>query len=293
MDASRIQPRIPWVILGAYNSNGYRGVVAEEDESRFALSVRNLIPDEVILPRYDENDPKRALSYSLEPQFPADTIDTCANIPWDYTKGELSVKITGPDGKTTDLGTAPFVGKSGQWPTTKKAAFTAWKPPAYGQYTVRATGWIQDIWGNRYEGGGTYRFWIAKRMTMATATFQGQAYPVGNRYGRDMAFAPAVPADVSVTATLYVNSDPTITRTVSYRGKASPGGVFGAAQGMVPLVFDAPGEYHAQVLATYTDQDGHLWVSTMRHAGVVYPEDSAIVARGKKLTVDGKLVDRG
>ena len=33
-------------------------------------------------------------------------------------------------------------------------------------------------------------------MTMATATFQGMAYPVGNRYGRDIGFAPAVPADV-------------------------------------------------------------------------------------------------
>jgi len=31
----------------------------------------------------------------------------------------------------------------------------------------------------------------------------------------------------------------------------------------------------------------------MRHAGVVYPEDSSIVAHGKKLSVQGKLVDRG
>ena len=31
----------------------------------------------------------------------------------------------------------------------------------------------------------------------------------------------------------------------------------------------------------------------MRHAGVVYPPDSPIVARGKKLTVGGKYVDRG
>ncbi len=294
VDAAKIQPRIPWVILGNYNSNGYRGVVAEEDASRFALSGRNLIPDEVILPRYDENNPKVALSYNLEPQFPADTIDGPSNIPWDYTKGELTVEVTAPDGKVTNLGTAPFVGKSGQWPTTRKPAFTAWKPAGYGQYTVKATGWTQDIWGNRYEGGGTYRFWIAKRMTLATATFQGQAYPVGNRYGRDMAFAPAVPANVVVTATLYANSDPTKAKIVAYSGKASPGGIFGAAQGMQPLVFDAPGEYHAQVLATYTDQEGHLWVSSMRHAGVVYPADSDIVARGKKVAdAKGKLMDRG
>jgi len=293
VDASTIKPRIPWVILGNYNSNGYRAVVAEEDKARFALSNRNLIQDEVILPLYDETNPKRVLAYNLEPQFPADTIFERQNIPWDYTRGELAIQVTAPNGKTTDLGTAPFVGKAGRWLTTRNPKFTQWQPPLYGQYTVKATGWIVDKWGNRYAGGGTYKFWIAKRMTLATATFQGQAYPVGNRYGRDIGFSPAVPADVVVTATLYVNSDPKNARTITYTGKASSGGIFGAAQGMKPLVFDAPGEYHAQVLATYTDADGHLWVESMRHAGVVYPEDSPIVAHGKKLNVRGKLVDRG
>jgi len=31
----------------------------------------------------------------------------------------------------------------------------------------------------------------------------------------------------------------------------------------------------------------------MRHAGVVYGEDSPIIAHGKKLAVGGKFVDRG
>ena len=294
IDASTIKPRIPWVILSNYNSNGYRGVVADEDAAHFALSDRNIIHDDVILPLYDENNPKNTLAYNLEPQFPADTIDPRENISWDYTQGQLSIRVTGPDGKTIDLGTAPYVAKAGQMPTTKNAKFTQWKPQAYGQYTVKATGWTQDIWGNKYEGGGTYHFWIAKRMTLATATFQGQAYPVGNRYGRDIGFSPAVPADVVVTATLYVNSDPKNARTVVSTGKASTGGLFTSVQGLKPLPFDAPGEYHATVLAKYTDADGHLWVESMRHAGVVYPDDTPIVAHGKKLTLPGnKLVDRG
>ena len=45
-------------------------------------------------------------------------------------------------------------------------------------------------------------------MTLATATFQGMPYPVGSSYGRDIQFNPAVPADVQVTATLFVDSDP-------------------------------------------------------------------------------------
>ncbi|MCL5027156.1 MAG: hypothetical protein M1531_11815, partial [Chloroflexi bacterium] len=293
VDASAIQPRIPWLLLAGYNSNGYRGVVADEDQGRFAMSERNLIPDEVILPLYGERGNR--LAYSLEPQFPIDIIDPRNNIPWDYGSGELSVQVTGPDGETTDLGTAPFVEKRGFGSTTRQPAFAAWRPAGYGRYTVTATGWIADIWGNRYQGGGTYHFWIAKRMTLATATFQGQSYPAGSRYGRDIGFAPAVPADVEVTATLYPDSDPALARTITYSGKATPGGIFGAAQGMQPLVLDAPGEYHAHVLATYTDPDGHLWVCSMRHAGVVYPQDSPIIAHGKKLPVNNKkdLVDRG
>ncbi|MDO8835515.1 MAG: M4 family metallopeptidase, partial [Vicinamibacterales bacterium] len=150
-----------------------------------------------------------------------------------------------------------------------------------------------DAAGRRYEGGGTYRFWIAKRMTLATATFQGQPYPVGASYGRDIQFNPAVPADVTVTADLYPNSDATNVRTLTYAGKASAAGLFGAAQGMKAFPLNAPGEYHAKILATYTDADGHVWVSTMRHAGVVYPEASPVIARGKKIAIGGKYVDRG
>ena len=205
VDASAIQPRFPWVLLASYNSNGYRGVVADEDRGRFALSNRSIIPDEVILPLY--NDAGARLSYSLEPQFPADTIDALQNIAWNWSSGELSAIVIGPDGSRVDLGTAAFVAKSGNGPTTKKTSFTAWKPHMYGRYTVTATGWIADASGRRYEGGGTYRFWIAKRMTLATATFQGMPYPVGSTYGRDTQFNPAVPADVTVTASLYPDSE--------------------------------------------------------------------------------------
>ena len=291
VDASRIQARFPWVLLYNYNSNGYKGVVADEDRHRFATSDRSLIPDEVILPMYDSAGTK--LSYSLEPLFPADTIDPLQNLSWNWTSGQLSGKVVGPDGSVVDLGTAPIAGKSGNGPTTKSTAFTAWKPHMYGRYTVTVTGWISDTSGRRYEGGGTYRFWIAKRMTLATATFQGIPYPVGSNYGRDIQFNPAVPADVQVTATLFVNSDERDIRTLFYSGRASTAGIFGAAQGMKSFPLGAAGEYHAHVLATYTDTEGHLWVSSMRHAGIVYSDTSKVIARGKKFAVSGKYVERG
>jgi len=293
VDAARIRRRVYWVLLGQYSSNGYSGVVADEDRGHFALSDRNIIPDEVILPLYDGNGNR--IGYSLEPDLRADSIDELRNIPWDFASGELSVQVTDPSGKTVDLGTAAFVDRKGRNPTTRNPKFTSWKPSGYGRYTVVARGWIADRWGNRYEGGGTYHFWIAKRMTMATATFQGQPYPVGSSYGRDIGFAPAVPADVTVTATLYPasSSDPAVVKELTYSGRATPGGIFGAAQGMKPFPLDAPGEYHARILATYTDGEGHLWVCSMRHAGVVYPPDGDLVAHGKMVKVGDKLVERG
>lgn len=291
VDASLLRPRVPWVLLGDYNSNGYKGAVAAEDRPVFAFSNRNLIPDEIILPMVDDNGNR--ISYSLEPQFPTDVIEARSNIPWNYASGEVSIVVTNPDGSVSDFGKNPFVGQKGSWPTTGKSTITAWKPPSYGYYTAACSGWIEDVWGHKYYGGGTYHFWIAKRMTLATATFQGMAYPTGGRYGRDMQFNPAVPADVEVSAVLYVNSDPANPVSVSYKGKASSGGLFGSAQGMVSLPLSSPGEYAAQVLAQYKDPDGHLWVCSMRHAGVVYPTDSTVAAHGKKLSVNGKYVDRG
>src|SRR5450830_764122 len=62
---------------------------------------------------------------------------------------------------------------------------------------------------------------------------------------------------------------------------------------MKPFVFDVPGEYHAHILATYTDAEKHLWVCRMRHAGVVYPGDGNLAAHGKMVKAHDKLVERG
>jgi hypothetical protein len=292
VNGSQILRRSYWVLLWDYNSNGYRGVVANEDQKRVAISPRNLIHDEIILPRYSTSG--TALSYNIEPMFLIDNINLQRNIPWNYSAGSYSARITYPNGTSKDLGTTSFMARRGNGATTLNSSFTAWKPPAYGNYTIEAYGWIQDLRGNRYYGGGNYTFYIAERLTLATATFQGQPYNVGNRYGRDMAFNPPCPANITVKAYLYANSDPNNITSVVSTGQATEGGIFGAAQGLKPLAFTVPGEYYATVLATYWDKNNTLWVSAMRHAGVVYPLDSTIEAHGKKLTLkNGTLVDRG
>jgi hypothetical protein len=291
VQGSTIQPRVPWVLLYNYNSNGYQGVIAEEDKPYFAIAPRNMIQDDVVLPLLGTNG--KPTSYNLEPIMIANSKDPTIDIPWDYSAGQISVAVTGPDGTTTSLGQYPFVRLSGSGPTTGKTALTAWVPPAYGQYTVTATGYFRDIYGNKYQGGGTYHFWIANRMTLATATFQGMPYPIGQAYGKDIAFAPPAPAKVTVTATLYPNSDPAQAITMNCSGTASAGGIFGALQGNKSLTLSVPGEYSAHILATYTDRSGAMWVATMRHAGVIYDPNGPIVARGKKLLVNNNYIAQG
>ena len=77
-------------------------------------------------------------------------------------------------------------------------------------------------------------------------------------------------ADVTVTATLFPGSDAAKARSITYSGKATAAGIFGAAQGMQSFVLDAPGEYHAAILAKYTDAEGHLWICVMRHLSLIH-----------------------
>ena len=292
VDASQIIRKPYWDLLWDYNSNGYRGVVAIENQKSVAISPRSMIHDAVVLPKVDVNG--NLISYNIEPNFLLDNDNTQRNIPMNYRSGQWTVKVTLPNGTLLNLGTANFTTQRGNGVTTQNSTFTAWKPPVYGNYSIEAYGWILDAWGNRYQGGGNYTFWIGNRLTVATATFQGMPYNVGNRYGRDLAFNPPVPANVTMKAQLFLNSDPNNVTTVVSSGVATMGGIWGAAQGMVPLSFPAPGEYFGTVTATYVDPGGVLWVAAMAHAGVVYPTNSSIVAHGKKLQLqNGTLVDRG
>lgn len=292
IDASQITRKPYWDLLWDYNSNGYRGVIAKEDQNRVAVSPRNMIHDAVVIPKVDVKGSQ--LSYNLEPNFLLDNDNTQRNIPINYHSGQWTVRITFPNGTIVNLGTANFTARRGNGATTQNTSFTAWKPTAYGNYSIEAYGWILDTWGNRYQGGGNYTFWIANRLTVATATFQGMPYNVGNRYGRDLAFNPPVPANVTMKAQLFVNSDPNNVTTVTSSGTATMGGIWGAPQGMIPLTFTAPGEYYATVSAIYLDPSGALWMAAMTHAGVVYPTNSSIVAHGKKLTLpNGTITEFG
>lgn len=106
VDGATLTRHMYWILLNDYNSNGYRGVVAAEDQDHFAISPRSIMEDEIILPLYDAGG--KVIAYNLEPTFITDTMDPQRAFAYDYTRGEWSVKVYGPDGGVQDLGTATF-----------------------------------------------------------------------------------------------------------------------------------------------------------------------------------------
>ena len=63
VDASQIIRKPYWDLLWDYNSNGYRGVVASEDQKIVAISPRSIIHDAVVLPKVDVNGESDFLQY--------------------------------------------------------------------------------------------------------------------------------------------------------------------------------------------------------------------------------------
>ena len=141
--------RSPGCCSHNYNSNGYRGVVADED----AHAVRHVRPQPDPR-RRDPADVRRRREPARRTRSNRSSRPTrstrCQNIAWDWASGELSVQIAGPDGSVVDLGDGRFVAKGEQRArprsrprsppgSRRPTAATPSRPPA-GSPTRRAGG---------------------------------------------------------------------------------------------------------------------------------------------------------
>jgi len=259
-------PRMPWALLLDREVHGVRGIVPEEERGSWALNARNRLGAEPLYPPG---------VYNLEPGFP-DLAYPALNYtyPMNARSGEVSVQVTGPDGKTADLGTAPFQALT-TWGATTRTGKYLFDFREYGEYRVRMKGWILDAYGNRHEGGGTYRLWIAERITFGT--FPSLPYTVGQGFLGALEVTPPVPADVSLTIEFYPESDAARRQVFSVSGKANSLGLFVSPK---PYAFPGPGEYFSRIEASYRDGEGRLWKGCLWGANVVAPADAPLVVRG-------------
>ncbi|MBC8132621.1 MAG: hypothetical protein H7X95_06540, partial [Deltaproteobacteria bacterium] len=158
---------------------------------------------------------------------------------------------------------------------------------SYGHYEVTMTGWARDAIGNVYQGGGTYDVWVAEALDLDLGTFAGTPFQVGDTMSTTVHVNPPVAADVSMTLRVLPNSNTAsaITRTVS--GRANAFGYFHPGPTADLLALESPGEYVLDVLVSYTDAQGRLWMGAQRAASVIETPNVPFVAHGKRGIVHG------
>ncbi|MFH1062000.1 MAG: hypothetical protein V1747_03840 [Candidatus Omnitrophota bacterium] len=282
-------PKMIWTLFAKQFSNGMQGVIAKEDSKDFQFSSRHIVPADFILPAPTQHTP--ALTLNLEPDFPTMLAKNMVEleqgskwefqtpIPLQYNGGQLEVQITAPDGKIKKIGPSPFAAASETGATTQNPDFQ-YTFIQSGKYTVHLTGWIEDVWGNRYNGGGTYEFWAANRLTFATSVKPGTPFSVGESYPPSAIIHPPCPADISFDLKLFRNSSSKDVKQVITKGKANRFGYFYPREKYEKMIFDCPGEYLATITASYTDEQGNFWMGSQRNGSVVAPQDSALIVHG-------------
>jgi hypothetical protein len=298
-------PRIPWMLLVDTFSNGTRGVRAIEDRDRFGLAQRILTQSETfIVPRTDPAT-GQPITFRLEPFAP-----TISNgdrggsplppvIPFRFPSGSLTVRIQKPDGSTQVIGPAPFVqsrmrgvlAQNGEdFQDTGGRIEDCYQlstmDPRFGvqfsqdgKYVISVDGSIDDIWGNTWQGGGTYEIYVARLLSLDTAVLPGAPFEVGDFLNPGLVVTPPMPATVDVRFQLAPNSDASRMVMQNAQGLANRFGYFHPADG---ISLDQPGEYRVDVTASYQDDQGNLWMGARTWASVVAPRNSSIVAHGAR-----------
>ena len=302
-------PRLIWRLLMDDFVQGTRGAGAREDRGTFELASQIVSQG---APYYTPPVDVRSgqpIIYRLEPFLPMISftdrrMPAPPLLPFELPGGQLSVQIQQPDGTVRVLGSEAFAQSFNRTRTTRagndlnsgtvqledvyslKAASDRFRVTfdQYGHHVITMTGTVSDIWGNTYAGGGTYDLWIAHPLDIDPGVLPGTPLAVGDAFNPTMQFYPRVPADVTLTLTLYPDSDPAqaITHTIS--GHANDYGYFSLPNAQYPISLTHPGEYRVDLTAIYTDPDGTLYMGAMTWGGVVMtPENEAyLIAHGRR-----------
>jgi hypothetical protein len=293
--------RLVWTLFQDTPSSGSRGVMAAEDHGALSNRVRFNSPT-YILPRF-LNGTDEPITYPLEPYLlnlmpNLYTTSAAPLLPLVFPSGRLNIAITKPNRTTLNINNVPLVqnqlstaiqderalfGAQSQVDvyrlTTLNPEVTAFTFDQYGPHEITLTGEVEDIWGNRYEGGGTYSVVIAEIFDILPGALSGTPYEVGDVFNPGLRLLPSAAAAVTITARVYpVDGSDLIEQTWS--GEANANGYFHAEDDA--FTFSTPGEYVIDYEARFTDDAGRLWAGSLRSAGVIAARESALIAHGQR-----------
>ncbi|MEQ8675664.1 MAG: hypothetical protein RIC84_20765 [Aggregatilineales bacterium] len=288
------ETHLPFTLLYDQPSDGSRGIISDADSDLFALSNRVRFNSETyILPPGN---------YPLEPYLPnlmpnTYSTSTAPLLPLLFPGGRLNVTVTRPDGDVDELPSAAIVQNrlstaeidererfGAQSPldvyrlTTLNDELSAYNFDAYGEYTISLNGTVEDLWGNRYAGGGDYHVMIAEPFDLTAGTLPGTPFISGDAVYAGLTLSPQLPAEVTVTAQFYPVDGSAMIET-EFSGFASTNGYFNPSEA---LIFDSAGEYLLQYEARFVADDGRIWAGSMTTAGVVGDPATRLVAHGQR-----------
>jgi hypothetical protein len=310
LNLGETQPvRLLWTLFEDAPSEGARGLLSEADQLVVALSNRTQFnsPTYILPPNnYATGQP---LTYPLEPymlnQMPnAYATSSAPLVPFLLPGGRLVVSVTTPDGRTDNLGSTPILQNQLSTPTldererysesspldayrltTLNPLLRAYTFSQYGEHVISMTGTVEDVWGNRYEGGGNYRVLIAEPLDISPGVLPGTPFEVGDAFSPVVRLLPGLPADVTIRLRVYPLDGGPVQENI-FEGQANRFGYFHAAGAAVR--FGVPGEYVVDYEVRYTDSVGRLWAGSMRSAGVIADPASTLIAHGARgLSVSG------
>ena len=300
--------RLIWTLLIDYASLGIRGTGAFEDREIFQPSsfvVNQGAP--YVLPPVDAYSGEPA-SYRLEPYLPLiaygrGMAPSPPLLPFLLPGGELCTTIHEPDGQQQELGCAPFAQSVSGDRATELGALLNYGAidvseyyglttaseefvvsfAQHGYHVIEMTGWVEDVWGNRYEGGGAYEVWVAHPLDLDPGLLPGTPLAVGDPINGSVQLHPRLPAYVNLTVHHVPYSDPGLAQRYTVEGWANRFGTF--IPDGPPITLGEPGEYRLDLFAEYVDpENGESYAAAATWGGVVMtpPEEAQLVAHGRR-----------
>jgi hypothetical protein len=310
--------RLIWYLLMDHASLGTRGTGAVQDSQIYQPSTFVVAQGAPYV--LQPNDPYTGelMEFRMEPYLPMLAHGRGATpnmplLPLNLPGGQICVVIHEPDGVENDLGCDSFDQSiSGEestrtgFPlnlgtieiseyyglTTNQSDYQV-EFEKYGPHTIEMTGWVQDVWGNTYEGGGTYQIWVAEPIDMDPGFLPGTPMTISDTLNTAVQLNPRLPAFVNFTVWHYPDSDPLQEQVHTAAGWANRFGYF--SPGTSPIVLNEPGEYRVDLTAEYWDPEtGDFYVGAQTWGGVVMtpPAEATLIARGRRgsdnlLTIPG------
>ena len=301
-------PRLIWRLMMDDHVQGMRGTGARTDNDLFVPSSQIVTQGAPFFIAPVDAQSGKDMSYRLEPFLPMLSftdrrIPSTPLIPFDLPGGQLCVSMQEPNGDTRDLGCEAFAQSFNRTRTTRGGfdlnpgtvqlndvyslkgisdRFSSVTFDQYGHYEISMTGYVDDVWGNRYAGGGIYDVWVAKPLDIDPGVLPGTPLAVDDAFNPTLQLYPRVPADVALEITHYPESDPAQKEVHRITGKANAYGFFNDAGNVISLT--EPGEYRVDVTAVYTATDGTLYMGTMTWGSIAMtPAANAdLIAHGRR-----------